>query len=171
MTTSSTLPAAGTYALDPERTVIRTGCKAMFGAFTVHGTFQLRNGQVSIAADPASCSVTAAIDADSYSSGNGTRDADVRSAVLLDAKAYPEITFTAGSARADGDGWVADGSVTAHGVTQPVPVRVTQAQPEGELIRFRATAVVDRTAFGIVKKKGMVGRTVTVEIDAVAVTG
>ena len=30
-----------------------------------------------------------------------------------------------------------------------------------------ATARLDRTSFGVIKKKGMVGRTVTVRIDAV----
>jgi polyisoprenoid-binding protein YceI len=168
MTTTSTLPATGTYTLDPERTAIRCDCKAMFGAFTVHGTLQLSQGQVSIDADPARSSVRAVIDAQSYSSGNPMRDHDVRSATLLDTRTYPEISFAGSSARPDGDGWVVDGSVTAHGVTQPVALRLREARQEGGLIRFRATATLDRTAFGITKKKGMVGRAVTVVIDAVA---
>jgi polyisoprenoid-binding protein YceI len=167
--TTSTLPATGTYVLDPRRTAIRCDCKAMFGAFTVHGTFRLRHGRVSIDTDPARCSVAAVIDAESYSSGFGIRDADVRSATLLDTRTYPEISFTGTAARADGDDWVVAGSVTAHGVTQPVPVRVSEARADGDLIRFRATAQLDRGGFGITRKKGMVGRTVTVTIDAVAV--
>ena len=66
---------------------------------TVHGTFRLQSGQVSIAADPGASSVRASIVAGSYSSGNTTRDANVVSASLLDAKAYPEITFTGEGAR------------------------------------------------------------------------
>jgi polyisoprenoid-binding protein YceI len=167
--TTSTLPATGTYALDPERTMIRCDCKAMFGAITVHGTFRLRNGEVSIDPDRARCAVAAVIDTESYSSRNRVRDSDVRSAALLDTRLYPEITFTGTGVRADGDDWVVDGSVTAHGVTQTVPVRVTEARTEGDLIRFRATATLDRGSFGITKKKGMVGQAVTVLIDAVAV--
>jgi len=34
--------------------------------------------------------------------------------------------------------------------------------------RFRATARLDRTSFGVTKKKGMVGRTVDLVIEAVA---
>jgi polyisoprenoid-binding protein YceI len=39
---------------------------------------------------------------------------------------------------------------------------------EGGEARFRATARLDRTSFGVTKKKGMVGRTVDLVIDAVA---
>ena len=63
-------PAPGTYTLDPERTTIRADAKAMFGLLTVHGTFQLQSGQVSIAADPGASSVQASIAAASYASGN-----------------------------------------------------------------------------------------------------
>jgi polyisoprenoid-binding protein YceI len=72
-------------------------------------------------------------------------DADVVSAALLDAKAYPEITFTGQSARRDGDAWVVPGSVTAHGTTVPAEVRLTDAGPEAGGARFRATARLDRT--------------------------
>jgi len=102
-------PPPGTYALDPERTTIRADVKAMFGLLTVHGTFRLRAGQVSIAADPGASSVRASIEAGSFASGNATRDADVLSPALLDARAYPEITFTGQGARRDGEGWVVPG--------------------------------------------------------------
>ena len=118
-------PAPGTYTLDPERTTIRADAKAMFGLLTVHGTFRLQSGQVSIAADPGASSVQASIAAGSYASGNTRRDADVVSANLLDAKAFPEITFTGQGARRDGDGWVLPGSVTAHGTSVPAEVRLS----------------------------------------------
>ena len=123
-------PAPGTYTLDPERTTIRADVKAMFGLTTVHGTFRLQSGQVSIGADPGASSVQASIAAGSYASGNTTRDADVLSANLLDARAYPEITFTGEGARRDGDGWVVPGSVTAHGTAVPAEVRLSDVREE-----------------------------------------
>jgi polyisoprenoid-binding protein YceI len=39
---------------------------------------------------------------------------------------------------------------------------------EAGVARFRATASLDRTDFGITKKKGLVGRTVNLTIEAVA---
>jgi polyisoprenoid-binding protein YceI len=160
--------APGTYILDPARTTIRADVKAMFGLLTVHGTFRLQSGQVSIAADPAAASVRASIAAGSYDSGLGPRDADVVSATLLDARAYPEITFTGQGARRDGDGWVVPGSVTAHGITVPAEIRLGDVRPGDGETRFLATARLDRTSFGVTKKKGMVGRTVDVVIEAVA---
>jgi polyisoprenoid-binding protein YceI len=168
---AETFPAAapppGTYALDPERTTVRADCKAMFGLFTVHGTFQLKSGQVVIAAEPGESSVRAIISAASFASGNATRDADVISPGLLDAPGFPEITFAGQGARHDGTDWVVTGSVTAHGTPGPGEVRVSGARVEGETVRFTATARLDRTSFGVTKKKGIVGRTVNVHIEAV----
>ena len=161
-------PAPGTYTLDPERTTIRADVKAMFGLMTVHGTFRLQSGQVSIGSDPGGSSVQASIAAGSYASGHTKRDADVVSASLLDARAFPEITFAGQGARRDGDGWVVPGSVTAHGTAVPAEIRLSDARQEDGAARFRATARLDRTSFGVTKKKGMVGRTVDLVIEAVA---
>lgn len=158
----------GSYVLDPELTTIHADVRAMFGLLTVHGTFRLTGGQVTIAADPAAAHVRAVIDAGSFESGNKTRDTDVVSASLLDAKAYPEITFDGTGARPDGSGWLVSGSVTAHGSTVPTELRVSQAPADGGLVRFRATARLDRTSFGVTAKKGMVGRTADVVIEAAA---
>jgi polyisoprenoid-binding protein YceI len=156
------------YALDPERTTIRADVKAMFGLMTVHGTFRLKDGAISIAAGPDGCRVRASIETGSYASGHTVRDADVVSAKLLDARSYPEITFIGQEARHDGGEWVVSGSVTAHGIAQPVEVRVTDARMEAGVARFRATARLDRADFGVTKKKGLVGRTVHLAIEAVA---
>ena len=160
-------PPPGTYTLDPGQTIIRANVKAMFGLLTVHGTFRLKSGQVVIAAEPGESSVRAVIHAASFASGNATRDADVISPTLLDAQGFPEITFTGQGARLDGPDWVVAGSVTAHGTPGPVKVRITGARVEGKTVRFTATARLDRTSFGVTKKKGMVGRTVNLLIEAV----
>jgi polyisoprenoid-binding protein YceI len=165
---NDTQVAPGTYILDPARTTIRADVKALFGLMTVRGEFRLQSGQVSIADDPAASSVRASIAAGSFDSGHGTRDADVVSAVLLDARAYPEITFTGQGARRDGDGWVVPGSVTAHGTAVPAEIRLGDVRARDGETRFAATARLDRTSFGVTKKKGMVGRTVDVVIEAVA---
>jgi polyisoprenoid-binding protein YceI len=161
------VPAPGTYRLDPQRSTIRADVKAMFGLFTVHGTFRLRTGEVSIAKDPAGSSVQVSIDAGSFASGIAARDKDVVSAALLDASAYPEITFSSEAARQEGTDWVVPGSVTAHGTTSAVEVRVRDAHVADGVAHFQAVARLDRTSFGLTKKKGMVGRTVDLTIDAV----
>ncbi len=167
--TTQTLPATGTYVLDPERTIIRCDCTAMQGLVRVHGTFRLSAGRVTIADDPARSGATASIDAGSWESGNSTRDADVKSAKLLDVKTYPEITFSGTGARADGDGWVLPGSLTAHGTTRPVEVRISQVSVEDRTVRFRVTAAVDRMDFGVTRQKFRTGHIMKLSIDAVGV--
>lgn len=167
--TTQTLPATGTYVLDPEHTIIRCDCKALLGLLTVHGTFRLSAGRVRIADDPAQSGATASIAAGSWESGNARRDADVMSATLLDVKLYPEIAFSGSGARVDGDGWVLAGSLTAHGTTRPVEVRVSQASVEGRTARFLVTAAVDRMDFGVTRQKWRTGHIVNLTIDAVGV--
>ena len=168
-TGAAATPAPGTYRLDPGRSTVKADGKGMFGLITVHGTFRLVSGEVTIAADPAQSSVQATIDATSYSSGLGKRDKDVTSATLIDAQTYPEITFSGQGARAAGAGWVVPGTVTAHGTPVPTDLRIEEIRLEDGTARFHAAATVDRNQFGVTKKKGMVGPKVVVIIDAVAV--
>jgi len=166
---SAAAPLPGRYRLDPERTTVRADVAAMFGLLMVHGTFRLAAGEVHIAEDPARSSVRLTIDAGSFSSGLAVRDADVLSATLLDASAYPQIEFPGRGPRPDGGGWLLPGEVTAHGVTGPVEVRVTLEALSDGVARFRAVARLDRASFGITSKKGMVGQTVDLTIDAACV--
>jgi polyisoprenoid-binding protein YceI len=159
-------PPPGRYRIDPARTVIRVDARAMFGLLPVDGTFRLRSGELRIAEDPGRSSVRAVIDAGSFTSGLAVRDADVVSARLLDAAAYPEITFTGAGPRPDGPGWLLPGSVTAHGVTAAVEMRMTVYGIEAGLVRFHAAARLDRTLFGVTGRLGIVGRTVGLTIDA-----
>ena len=120
------------------------------------------------AEDPVDSTVRAAIDAASFTSGNSQRDRDVTSATLLDAASYPVITFTSQQILQRGEDWVMKGVVSAHGATDTVEVRVDPARVEDGVVRFRATARLDRTRLGVTMKKGMVGRGVELTIDAVA---
>lgn len=160
------LPTPGRYRLDPAASTVRADAKAMYGLLPVHGSFALVAGEVQIGEDPAASSVRATIDAASFASGDQARDRDVASAVLLDAQTYPEITFTGQGARQEGEGWIVPGTVTAHGVRAEVALRVERASMEDGVARFRATARLDRTSFGVTNKKGMVGRWVRLRIEA-----
>jgi polyisoprenoid-binding protein YceI len=169
--TTQTLPVTGTYTLDPEQTVIRCDTKAMMGLVPVHGTFRLTSGEVTIADDPARSAVRARIAVASWESGNPMRDAHVKSAALLDVKSHPEITFTGTAARpvADGSGWDVAGSVTAHGKTHPVTVRVTRAAVDAGGVWFTVVASVNRTDFGVSRMRQRIGRTMNLTIEAFGV--
>ena len=166
ITPAAALPPPGQYRIDAARSTVRTDVRAMFGLITVHGTFRLRGGEVRVGPGPAECRVRASIDAGSFASGLGARDKDVVSATLLDAAAYPEITFAADQAQPGDSGWLVAGKVTAHGRSIPVELQVSEARLEDGTARFHAVARMDRTAFGITRKKGLVGRAVRLTIDA-----
>jgi polyisoprenoid-binding protein YceI len=159
----------GTYRLDPDRSTIHVGVKTFIGLLTVHGSFRLQSGQVTIAADPLASKAQAVIAAGSFASGNTMRDKDVISADLLDASTYPTITFTSTRVQPAGKEWVVSGSITAHGTSADAEIRVREAQMEGSTARFRAITTLDRTSFGLTKKKGLVGQTVDVAIEAIGV--
>lgn len=162
--------APGTYRLDPGRSTIRADVQAMFGLLTVRGTFRLKSGEVTIAEDAARSIVRATIDASSFSSGNALRDRDVLSAAMLDASAYPEIRFAGEGPRLRGAGWLVPGSVTARGVTVPAELEMSDIRTEGGVFRFHAVTTLDRTKFGATSRQGVVGRTIALSIDAVAVS-
>jgi polyisoprenoid-binding protein YceI len=159
----------GTYRLDPDHSTVRVAVKAFVGLLTVHGSFRLQSGQVTIAADPLASQAQAVIAADSFTSGNTLRDHDVISGELLDASTYPTITFTSTRIQRAGEGWVVFGSITARGTSSDTEMRVREARMEGGAVRFRATAMLDRTRFGLTRRKGLVGEIVEIEIEATGV--
>ncbi len=162
----STVPPSGRFRLDPETSTIRVDVRVMFGLMNVKGTLRLLDGEIDIGADPTTSSVRARIDAASYESGNKKRDSDVTSSGLLDVDTYPEISFTATGAQPDGRRWLVPGVVTAHGTNRDVQVVLDEARFEEDGARFRGTAHLDRTAFGVTGKRGMVGRDAIVQFEA-----
>jgi polyisoprenoid-binding protein YceI len=164
------VPPAGTYRIDPQRSTVSYSGRHMFGLGAVHATFTIRSGELQITDPPSRSSTRVLIDADSFSSGNPSWDKDVRSAALLDTAAYPGITFIADNLRNNGDSWALTGAVTAHGKTVPVELKIDRAAREGSAMRVHARAAhLDRYAFGVVNKKGMVGRYLDLDLDVYAV--
>jgi polyisoprenoid-binding protein YceI len=173
MTDSGTAAIAGltpgTYRIDPTQSQVHYSGKHMFGMGTVRATFSIAGGELRVGDTLASSRTVVTVDATSFSSNNARRDNDVRSAGLLDVDRYPTITFESDSLRQAEDGWVAPGSVTAHGHTVPVDVRIDRATGEGAGIRLHGRAErLDRTAFGITGSRGMVGRYLNLELDVFA---
>ena len=159
--------APATYTLDPERTTIRANVKAMFGLLTVHGTFRLRSGQVSLAPDPGASSVQASIEAGSWprATRTGTPTSSRRPCwtpgLPGDHLLWPG---RAPRRRRLGGARVGD-RARDRGAAE---IRLGDVRQEAGGARFLATARLDRTSFGVTKKKGMVGRTVDLVIEAVA---
>ncbi|MEY9966164.1 polyisoprenoid-binding protein YceI [Streptacidiphilus sp. MAP12-16] len=157
MTTAT--PEPGQYAIDVPRSQITFTTRHLFGLGTVHGSFRLRGGTVSLAQPLTGSRVDAVADATSFDTGNRNRDRQVHSTTLLDTATYPDIAFTSTGAELNQAGaWSLQGLLTAHGVRTPPTFTVAQAQVDGDEIAVEATATVDRYAHGVTRLKGMAAR-------------
>ena len=164
-----TAPASGTYRLDPQRSQVRYTGKHMLGLGTVHATFSVRDGELRVGEATKTLSTKVTVDAASFHSGSSKRDRDVRSRGLLDVEQYPDITFASASIRKTSDGWLIPGTVTAHGHAVPIDVRVDRLTAVASELHVHGWARgLDRTAFGITGSRGLVGRYLDLEIEAVA---
>jgi polyisoprenoid-binding protein YceI len=172
MTTTTTqpvtVPAAGTYRIDPERSTVSFATRHMFGLAPVRGTFRLRSGHIRVAEDPAGSSAGATIAAESFHTGTAARDTQIRSASYLDTDRHPDIVFSSTGLERRDDGWVLRGTLTVRGTTRPVDVGVVSLAPDGPGLRLRAQARVDRYEFGITAGRGMTGRRLTLTLDVLA---
>jgi polyisoprenoid-binding protein YceI len=157
-----TLAPAGTYRLDPAHarlifSVNHLGFSeytALFRDFEAELTFN--------PADPGTMRLTAAVDPASVETNFPDPGYDfnavIAGAEFLDAKTYPEITFTSTAVRLTAPDMAAvTGDLTLHGVTRPITLRVKfnggyaghPLDPGGARIGFSATGTLFRSDFGV----------------------
>ncbi len=162
--------AAGRYRIDPDRSRVRYSGKHMFGLGTVHATFSIREGVLTVRDATGAFRTSVTVDAASFCSGSTRRDRDVRSAGLLEVERYPDITFASESIQeTPGEGWLVSGTVTAHGRSVPVAVQVDRVTSNGPEVLVHGWARnLDRTSFGITGSRGIVGRYLDLELDVIA---
>jgi len=120
----------------------------------VRGSFTKLEGVIITAENPLESSATATIYLDSLSTGNETRDGDVKGENFLDVANHPTMTYRSTGIRAEGDGYVVDGDLTIKGITHPVKltVEVNGFGPDpygGTRAGLSATGEINRTDYGI----------------------
>ncbi|WP_042426424.1 YceI family protein [Streptacidiphilus anmyonensis] len=167
MTTTTTTLGLGRYVIDPSGSSVTFTTRHLFGLGLVRGSFAIRSGSVDLAEPLAASVVTAELDAAGFATGNGSRDATVRSAKLLDTDRHPRIVFV--SERVC-ETEVA-GTLTACGVSRPVRLAVTDTtvSAEGSGFHVRATTRIDRTDFGVTAMRGLAGRHLDLTVQVTCV--
>ena len=116
-----TLPAAGTYVLDPGHT--RIGFVARHLMVTkVRGAFREFEGSITVGEDIASSTATATIQTASIDTGVPDRDKHLRSGDFFEIEKFPAMTYRSSGIRQVGDEYVLDGELTIKDVTRPVPL-------------------------------------------------
>ncbi len=161
--------APGRWTADPART--RAGfAVGNLGWKVVHGSVPVRSGEVEVDGAGRPVRVRAELDLGGIDTGNARRDADLRRPGLLDLDAHPVMTFASDDVRPDGAGWRAAGVLALRGTSCPLVVTgVAEPGPAGGALRVTGSAVLDRTAAGIRAPRLVIGRQVTITVEAVLV--
>jgi polyisoprenoid-binding protein YceI len=152
---------AGTWAVDPVHSEIGFTVRHLMVS-KVRGRFEKFEGEIVTGDDILDTRATLTVDLNSINTGNEDRDNDLRSSNYFEADKYPTMTYRVTDLRADGDGYVADGELTAKDITKPVPLQVEfhGVSPDpwgGTRAGLSATGEINRKDFGLTLDMPMEG--------------
>jgi polyisoprenoid-binding protein YceI len=174
-----TIPAPGTYDLDPAHKLVGFVARHMMVA-KVRGEFREATATITVAEDPLQSSVSATIQAASITTNQTDRDNHLRSGDFLETEKYPTLEFrSTGVKEVNGSEFVLDGELTIKGITRPVELTVefegAGRNPYGkDIFGFSASTEIDREDYGLtwnVAIEGggvLVGKKVKIEIEGEA---
>jgi polyisoprenoid-binding protein YceI len=164
------VPKPGRYRIDPERSTVTIRTRHLFGLGPVRATLALRDGRIQVTGPPEASTVQARFAASTFRSRNPVRDAAVLSPRLLDAEAYPSLSFTSTEFIQEQGQWSLRGELEVRGVTRLVEARISAVETGGAGDTLRATAQVsiDRYDFGITTYRGLAARRLTVGLGITA---
>jgi len=159
---SSPLFAADTYTIDVANSMVGFTVRHML-INNVRGNF--RDFAGSLFYDPqdiTKSSVEVHIKSKSIDTGNENRDNHLRSADFFDVEKFPEISFKSTKIEKSGDGYLAHGSLTIHGVSKDVdlPFTITgtvKDQRGGTHLGAEASLTISRKDYGLTWNRTLEG--------------
>jgi len=175
-----TIPAPGTYELDPNHKLVGFSARHMMVA-KVRGTFSEATATITVAEDPLQSSVAAVIQTASITTGQPDRDNHLRSGDFLEAEKYPTLEFRSTGVKShSGNEFILSGDLTIKDVTRSVDLKVefegVGRSPYGqEIFGFSASTEIDREDFGLTWNVAletggvMVGKKVKIELEGEAI--
>lgn len=167
-----------TWKIEPNHTAANFSVKHL-GVTNVNGSFRAVSGKVVIdETDLSKSSVEAKIPVSSVDTGIEDRDNHLRGTDFFDVAKYPYMTFTSTkvSKSSDGENYDVTGTLTLHGVSKTVtlkmePLSKTIKNPVGVLTRgTSATTKISRKDFGLTWDKvtegvSVVGDDIKISLD------
>jgi polyisoprenoid-binding protein YceI len=149
-TIESTIAPAGTWTLDPVHSTIGFEVGYLVGTFK--GQFRDVAAQLDVGETGARLAGRASVASVDVKDENLA--AHLQSPDFFDAETHPELRFSADDFAIDGGTVTVDGEITIKGVTKPVVVTGTVAEPltdpyGNERIGLAVSTTVDRTEFGV----------------------
>ena len=154
--------SAAQYAIDPAHTSVGFSIPHLVIS-RVNGSFPDVKGEIVYdESDVAKSSVNVTINAASIDTNNADRDKHLRSGDFFETDKYSEITFKSARIEPQGDGYVAVGTLTMHGVSKEVsiPFKITGTvkDPWGKTrLGAEASVTLNRQDYGIAWNKAMEG--------------
>ena len=152
---TETIPnyTTGTWTIDPVHSDISFTVRHMMVS-KVRGSFKTFEGTIVTADNPLDSKVNVSIDLGSIDTNNADRDAHIRSADFFNVEKHPHMTFESTNVTPAGEGYVVEGNLSLHGVTQPVRLNVElngigRDPWGGTRIGFSASTELSRKDFGI----------------------
>jgi polyisoprenoid-binding protein YceI len=143
------------YRLDAGHSIIEFSIGFAFSR--IKGRFTNATGTILYdSLQPAQSSITIIIESKSLDTGWPHRDEHLRTSDFFDVEKFPTIVFQSDRLRQTDGGWLADGSLTMHGVTKPITIpfrfpRPPTRSPESNwmLLLADGNLRLARTDFGI----------------------
>ncbi|MGH3037007.1 MAG: YceI family protein [Gaiellaceae bacterium] len=141
---------AGTWTLDPVHSTV--GFEVAYLVGTFKGQFRDVDGQLRVDDNRATLEGSARVASVDVKDENLA--AHLQSPDFFDAESHPELRFSADGIAVDGGTVTAEGEITIRGVTKPVVLAGTFAEPltdayGNERVGMAVSATVDRTEFGV----------------------
>jgi polyisoprenoid-binding protein YceI len=160
--------SVGVWTAVPQRSSIRFENKTMWGAMKVRGDFTEFNGGGQIE-DARTVSGRIEVKAASVHTGLGKRDEDLRSPAFFDVEKYPNITVeVAGGEPIGADTVRLNATLTAKGITAPLPLRAHVEVLGDSEVRLTAETTVARKQFAVEGNMfGMVGAKTALKVSLV----
>jgi polyisoprenoid-binding protein YceI len=167
MTQTRTDLRPGTYAIDVTRSTCEFTATHVFGLKPVHGTMAIRYGTVTVGTAPRRSTVSAELDAATFTTDDERRNRDIRGKRFLDVATYPVLSFRSTRLARTAEGtWQVIGELAVRGGSAEVTLDLTGMEPAGDGYRVTATTTVDRVACGVTAVRAIIGRLVTVRLTA-----
>ena len=146
LTEDRTALPTGTWVLDPVHSTIGFELPYLAGIFRGHFT------DVDAKLTPESLSGTARVASVDVKDENLA--AHLQSPEFFDVERHPELTFASGTVERAGDALEVDGEISIRGITKPIQLVGTIADPMtdafgNERVNVKLETTVDRTEFGL----------------------
>ena len=152
-TIESTGLAQGIWNLDASHSTVGFVVRHA-GISKVRGQFTEVAGELTLGETLSDSSVTATIQAASFSSGDEGRDGHVKSADFFDVESFPTLSFASSTISGDTEDFELAGELTIRGISKPVTFKGefngVAVDPFGATrAGFEAKTVISRKEFGL----------------------